>query len=83
MSRATYAIRVSGELPHGVLDNFEGVTSIAKSMDTALRADLADPAALHGLLRALRGAGLVLLEVRRELPTPPDPPPAGGQPSPA
>jgi hypothetical protein len=66
MSRATYAIRVSGEVPPDLLDNFEGVTTVAKSRDIMLRADLMDPTALHGLLSALRGAGLMLLEVRRE-----------------
>lgn len=68
MSRAaTYEIRVDGEVPSDVFENFEGLTWIARSMHTTVRADLADPAALYGLLTSLRRAGLVLLEVRREL----------------
>jgi hypothetical protein len=67
MSRAaTYEIRVDGEVPGDVFENFEGLVRITRSMHTTLRADLADPAALYGLLTALRRAGLVLLEVRRE-----------------
>jgi hypothetical protein len=68
MSRAaTYEIRVDGEVPSDVFENFEGLTWITRSMHTTLRADLADPAALYGLLTSLRRAGLVLLEVWREL----------------
>ena len=62
----TYEIRVEGEVPSEVLDNFEGVTSRGETLDTTLRADLAYAAALNGLLLALRQAGLVLLDVRRE-----------------
>lgn len=67
MSRAAYEIRVAGEVPTEVLENFESVVLIAETMDTTLRAELTDSAALHGLLTALRQAGLELLEVRREL----------------
>lgn len=66
MARVMYEIRVEGEVPDEVLENFEGVTSEGKTLDTTLRADLADAAALHGLLLALRHQGLVLLDVRRE-----------------
>ena len=54
MARVTYEIRVEGEVPNEVLENFEGVTSEGETLDTTLRADLADAAALHGLLLALR-----------------------------
>ena len=66
MGRMTYEIRVEGEVPNEVLENFEGVTSRGETLDTTLRADLADSSALNGLLLALRQAGLVLLDVRRE-----------------
>ena len=66
MARVTYEIRVEGEVPDEVLENFEGVTSEGETLDTTLRADLTDAAALHGLLLALRHEGLVLLDVRRE-----------------
>ena len=67
MPRVLYEIRVEGEVPNEVLENFEGVTSQGETLDTTLRADLADAAALHGLLLALRHQGLVLLDVRREI----------------
>jgi hypothetical protein len=67
MSRATYEIRVVGEVPPELLEDFEGVALVAESMDTTLRAQLTDSAALNGLLIALRHAGLVLLDVRREI----------------
>lgn len=74
MARVLYEIRVEGEVPNEVLENFEGVTSQGKTLDTTLRADLADAAALHGLLLALRHQGLVLLDVRREFEGPGDDP---------
>jgi hypothetical protein len=82
MSRATYEIRVAGEVPLDVLENFEGVRAVGKSTSMILRANLADPAALHGLLGALRRAGVELIDVRRELPAEPPGPSAtpGGQP---
>ena len=73
MGRMTYEIRVEGEVPDEVLHNFEGVTSRGETLDTTLQADLADAAALNGLLLALRRAGLVLLEVRREFGGPAEP----------
>ncbi len=72
MARVTYEIRVEGQVSNEVLENFEGVTSEGETLDTTLRADLADVAALHGLLLALRQEGLVLLDVRREFGTPDD-----------
>jgi hypothetical protein len=67
MTSATYEIRVEGVVPPDVLENVEGVSSVAATTDTTLRAELADTAALNGLLAALRREGLVLLEVRRDL----------------
>jgi hypothetical protein len=72
MPRVTYEIRVEGEVPDELLENFEGVRSEGETLDTTLHADLADAAALHGLLLALRREGLVLLEVRREFDEPDD-----------
>lgn len=67
MSRATYEIRVEGAVPADVIEDFEGVSAVSMVTDTTLRADLVDTSALHGLLDALRRAGLVLLDVRRDL----------------
>lgn len=72
MARVTYEIRVEGQVPNEVLENFEGVTSEGETLDTTLHAELADAAALHGLLLALRHEGLVLLDVRREFGGPDD-----------
>jgi hypothetical protein len=65
VSRLTYEIRVEGSVPPEVLENFAGHVLTGETVDTTLRADLVDAAALNGLLLALRRAGLVLLDVRR------------------
>ena len=66
MLRATYEIRIEGEVRPDVLAEIEGVTLVARSLQTTLRADLPDLAALYGLLNALRREGLILLDVRRD-----------------
>ena len=67
MSRATYEIRVDGAVSQRLLEDFDGVTIVAAPAGTHLmRADFADGAELHGFLGALRRAGLVLVDVRRE-----------------
>jgi hypothetical protein len=66
MSKAAYEIRVLGEIPPQVLEDFDRVTISVDPMETALRAELIDEAELQGILDAIRRAGLVLVEVRRE-----------------
>jgi hypothetical protein len=66
MSRVVYQIRVAGAVPNRLLDDFSGVEIAGDAVGTTLHADLADQAELSGLLAALRRAGIVLLEVRRE-----------------
>jgi hypothetical protein len=66
MSRATYEIRVDGVVSQRLLDDFDGVTIVADPAGTTMLADFADGAELHGFLGALRRAGLVLVDVRRE-----------------
>lgn len=66
MPRAVYQIRVAGAVPNRLLDDFSGVEIAGDAVGTTLHADLADQAELSGLLAALRRAGIVLLEVRRE-----------------
>lgn len=66
MPRAVYEVRVRGEVPPTLLEDFGGVSASADPVTTTIRVDLADQAALHGLLNALRRADLVLLDVRRE-----------------
>jgi hypothetical protein len=67
MPRVSYEIRVAGSVPPDLIEDFEGVSTVAVMSDTTLRAELVDTSALNGLLRALRREGLVLLEVRRDL----------------
>jgi hypothetical protein len=66
MTKAAYEIRVLGEIPRRVFDDFERVTVSIDPLETALRAELIDEAELQGILDAIRRAGLVLVEVRRE-----------------
>jgi hypothetical protein len=66
MSRATYEIRVDGQVSQRLLEDFDGVTIVADPAGTTMRADFADGAELHGFLGALRRDGLVLVDVRRE-----------------
>jgi len=63
----TYTIRIKGHLSQNSAARFEGM-SIALSEDgeTHLTGQVTDQAALHGLLRTIRDAGLELLSVNRE-----------------
>jgi hypothetical protein len=81
MSRAVYEIRVAGEVPRGLLDDFERITITTDPVGTSMTADLADEAELHGILDALRRSGLVLVDVRREqiFETQEDPHPGGDE----
>jgi len=67
MSRSAYEIRVLGEVPEDLIHDFERArVSVDPVRGTTIRAELADEAELHGILDALRRAGLVLVDVRRE-----------------
>ena len=63
----TYIIRIKGHLSKQSATRFEGM-SIALSEDgeTHLTGQVTDQAALHGILRTIRDAGLELLSVNRE-----------------
>lgn len=83
MAPTTYEIRISGTLPEDVAAEFGDVQVMATAVSTVLSGDLADQAALLGLLARLRALGLDVLEVRRILavaetdpPAEPDPPAA-------
>lgn len=61
-----YQIRVQGHLDSAWSAWFDGLTITHEAGgDTLLDGELADQAALHGLLQRLGGLGLPLLEVRR------------------
>jgi len=66
MSRIAYEIRVEGDLPPSLLEDFTGITVVDDPAGATMRAYLTDEAELHGILDALRRGGLVLIDVRRE-----------------
>jgi NADPH:quinone reductase-like Zn-dependent oxidoreductase len=60
----TYEIRIAGHLDRRWSATFDGMTiSRREDATTTLRGDIADQAALHGLLAQLRDTGLTLLSV--------------------
>lgn len=63
--RATYEIRVRGHLGTTLLRAFPALYAEARDGDTLLRGDVADQAALYGVLAQIEALGLELLEVRR------------------
>ena len=63
---ATYEISVTGsKLPPGALEQYAGWRVTGESPDLTLRGPLPDQSALHGLIRRLRVAGLVLVHLRK------------------
>jgi hypothetical protein len=63
-SPQAYEIRVSGQLDPRWATRFDGMTlTPAGDGATAIRGVLADQAALHGLLRQLRDAGLAIISI--------------------
>jgi hypothetical protein len=73
MTSRTYEIRVSGVLPADAAAEFDDVRVSTADVSTVLTGELADQAALLGLLARLRELGVDVVEVRRVLtPTPPD-----------
>jgi hypothetical protein len=60
-----YEIRVSGVLPPEALLDFEHLTASVEPVETVLYGELADLAALQGLLARLETFGANVLEVRR------------------
>ena len=60
-----YEIRVSGVLPPEALLDFEYLTASVEPVETVLYGELADLAALQGLLARLETFGVHVLEVRR------------------
>jgi hypothetical protein len=60
-----YEIRVSGVVPPEALLDFEYLTASVEPVETVLYGELADLAALQGLLARLETFGVHVLEVRR------------------
>ena len=65
MAPPHYEIRVSGVLPPEALLDFEHLTASVVPVETVLYGELADLAALQGLLARLETFGAHVLEVRR------------------
>jgi hypothetical protein len=67
MTPTSYEIRVSGRLCDDAVSEFGDVHVLTTDVTTVLSGDLADQAALLGLLARLRALGLNVVEVRRVL----------------
>jgi hypothetical protein len=69
-----YQIRIRGRLGRTIRAAFPALRAAEQGQDTLLAGDLADQAALHGVLTQIEALGLELVEVRR---LPRDAPAAG------
>ena len=70
-----YQIRIKGHLGQKWIDWFEDATiTLEEGGDTLLTCQVADQAALHGLLRKVRDLGVPLVSVNRVNPGQEEPP---------
>ena len=60
-----YEITVRGRLSAALITAFDGLTATPSNADTLIRGDIADQAALYGVLARIESLGLELLDVRR------------------
>jgi len=65
MKPTHYEITVKGRIGSSLAEAFNGMTVAASSSETALRGQIVDQAALHGVLELIESLGLELLDVRR------------------
>lgn len=63
-----YEIRIRGTLGDGLLSGFPGLAALRRRRETLLIGDIADQAALLGVIARIESLGLELLEVRRARP---------------
>jgi hypothetical protein len=59
-----YEIRIKGKVGDPLLASFEGMDASIRPAETVLRGEIADRAALHGLLDRIQTLGLDLVEIR-------------------
>ena len=59
-----YEITVGGQLSARLEEAFDGLTATPSPVGTVLSGELADQAALYGVLERIESLGLELLEVR-------------------
>ena len=60
-----YQVRIRGRLGRTIRAAFPALHAAEQGQDTLLTGDLADQAALHGVLTQIEALGLELVEVRR------------------
>jgi hypothetical protein len=65
VASSRYEIRITGTLPPAALVDFENLTSAVTPVETVLCGEIADSAALQGLLARFDIFGVHLVEVRR------------------
>jgi hypothetical protein len=65
MAPAAYEVRVAGVVPEQALRDLGAVTMAAEPTTTTLYGEIADEAALFGLLGRLRDLGIEVLDVHR------------------
>ena len=65
MAQAAYEIRIQGRLSDAVAESFEDFTRAVQPTETVMRGQIADQAALHGVLDRIQSLGLELIEVRK------------------
>jgi hypothetical protein len=76
MSARNYEIRIQGRVGEALQAAFEGMAVTINPVETVVRGEMLDQAALYGLLGRIQELGLEVVEVRR-LPSGPDA--AGGR----
>jgi hypothetical protein len=67
-TRPIYAIRVRGVLGGTLLGAFPTLRGVAQGGDTVLTGELADQAALHGVLSQIESLGLELIALHQVSP---------------
>jgi hypothetical protein len=60
-----YEFRVRGRLAERLLSSFDGFDAEIQPVETILSGEVADQAALHGVLEQIESLGLELVEVRQ------------------
>jgi hypothetical protein len=68
MTPTTYEITVRGHMSDVLLAAFAGLDASRRAQHTVLRGELADQAALYGVLGRIESLGLELVDVRRTAP---------------
>ena len=65
MAASRYELRIKGRLGEALLGTFAGFDAEVEPVETVLRGEIEDQAALHGVLERIHEAGLEIVEVRK------------------